>query len=169
MLAKAAQFANNRPMAIDIQDRKLLRALQVDAKQTHAQLGRRVHLSPSAVRRRLAVLRRKRTIQAEIALLDPTVLGRGIVVLTLMSFKKETPRIHNDFERRIRGDSAVLQCHRISGEFDFALFVSAADPADYDQWGRRVLLTNANLDRYSSFIVLSTLKHSPQPLIALAE
>jgi hypothetical protein len=27
---------------------------------------------------------------------------------------------------------------------------------------------NANLDRYSSFIVLSTLKHSPQPLIALA-
>jgi Lrp/AsnC family transcriptional regulator, leucine-responsive regulatory protein len=168
MLAKPAQFANNRGMALDSHDRKLLRALQVNANQTHAELGRRVHLSPSSVRRRLMALRRNRTIQSEIALLDPTVLGRGIVVLILMSFKKETPRIHNDFERRIRAESAVLQCHRISGEFDFALFVSAADPSEYDQWGRRVLLTNANLDRYSSFIVLSTLKHSPQPLITLA-
>jgi Lrp/AsnC family transcriptional regulator, leucine-responsive regulatory protein len=166
-LAIPAQFANNRGMALDSHDRKLLRALQVDANQTHTELGRRVHLSPSSVRRRLAALRRNRAIQGEIALLDPTLLGRGIVVLILMSFKKETPRIHNDFERRIRNDAAVLQCHRITGEFDFALLIAAADPADYDAWARRVLLTNANLDRYSSFIVLSTLKHSPQPLIAL--
>lgn len=153
-------------MALDSHDRKLLHALQIDANQTHAELGRRVHLSASSVRRRLATLRRNRTIQSEIALLDPAVLGGGIVVLTLMSFKRETPRIHNDFERRIRSDSAVLQCHRISGEFDFALLLSAADPSGYDQWARRVLLTNSNLDRYSSFIVLSTLKLSPQPLIA---
>src|SRR5688572_10183701 len=155
-------------MALDSKDRKLLRELQIDANLTHAELGRRVHLSPSSVQRRLATLRHNRTIRGEIALLDPMVLGKGVVVLTLMSLKKETPRIHNDFERRIRNDPAVLQCHRISGEFDFALFVSAADPAEYDLWGRRVLLTNGNLERYSSFIILTTLKNSPQPLIALS-
>jgi len=167
MLAKPAQFANNRDMALDAQDRKILRALQGNANLTHTELGRRVHLSPSSVRRRLAVLRRNRTIQSEIALLDPAVLGKGIVVLVLMSLKKETPRIHNDFERRIRADSAVLQCHRISGEFDFALFVSAADPSEYDLWGRRALLPDGNLERYSSFIIMTTLKYSPQPLIEL--
>jgi Lrp/AsnC family leucine-responsive transcriptional regulator len=168
-LAKPAQFANNPAMALDAHDRKLLRALQVNANQTHTELARRVHLSPSSVRRRLAVLRRNRTIRGEVALLDPAVLSDGILVLVLLSFKKETPRIHNDFERRIRTDSAVLQCHRISGEFDFALFVRAAEPSDYDQWGRRVLLPEANLARYSSFVVWSTMKHSPQPLITLTE
>jgi Lrp/AsnC family leucine-responsive transcriptional regulator len=168
-LAKSAQFANNPGMTLDSHDRKLLQALQVNANQTHAELGRRVHLSPSSVRRRLAVLRRNRTIRSEVALLDPKVLGEGITVLTLLSFKKENPRIHSDFERRIRGDSAVLQCLKIGGEFDFALLVSAADPSDYDKWGQRALLPDANLVRYSSFIVWSTIKHSPQPLIPLTE
>ena len=89
--------------------------------------------------------------------------------MILLSFKKENARIHSDFERRIRADSAVLQCLKIGGEHDFALLVSAADPADYDQWGQRALLPHANLIRYSSFIVWATIKHSPQPLIALTE
>jgi DNA-binding Lrp family transcriptional regulator len=152
-------------MTLDALDRKLLRALQVNANQTHAELGRHVHLSPSSVRRRLAALRRNRIIRGEVALLDPKVLGDGILVLTLLSFKKENPRIHIDFERRIRADSAVVQCLKIGGEMDFALLVSAADPDDYDKWGQRALLKDANLVRYSSFIVWSTLKQSPQPLI----
>ncbi len=156
-------------MALDAHDRKLLRALQMDANQTHAELGRRVHLSTSAVRRRLAVLRRNRTIRAEVALLDPAVLGGGVMVMVLLSFAKETPRIHTDFERRIRNDPAVLQFHEVGGEIDFALFVWAADPTDYNEWGRRVLLIDPNLVRYSSFIVWSTLKHSPQPLISVGE
>jgi Lrp/AsnC family transcriptional regulator, leucine-responsive regulatory protein len=156
-------------MALDAHDRKLLRALQVNARQTHAELARRVHLSPSSVRRRLAVLRRNRTILGEVALLDPKVLGDGILVLTLLSFKKENPRIHNDFERRIRSDPAVMQCLKIGGEIDFAILVKAADPSDYDKWGQRSLLTNASLVRYSSFIVWSTIKQSPQPLISLTE
>jgi Lrp/AsnC family transcriptional regulator, leucine-responsive regulatory protein len=156
-------------MALDALDRKLLRALQVSANQTHAELGRRVHLSPSSVRRRLAMLRRNRIIRGEVALLDPKVLGDGILVLILLSFKKENPRIHNDFERRIRADSAVVQCLKVGGEIDFALLVKAADPSDYDKWGQRSLLTDANLVRYSSYIVWSTIKHSPQPLITLTE
>lgn len=165
-MAKTAQFANNRVMALDAHDRKLLRALQVNANQTHTELARRVHLSPSSVRRRLAVLRRNRTIRGEVALLDPAVLD-GILVLVLLTFKKDSPNLHSDFERRIRADSAVLQCYKIGGEFDFALYVRAADPDDYDTWTRGALLGEMNIGRYSSFIVWSTIKHSPQPLIAL--
>jgi DNA-binding Lrp family transcriptional regulator len=61
----------------------------------------------------------------------------------------------------------VLECHRIGGEIDFALMVHATDPTDYDQWGRRTLLTDSNLERYSSFVVWSTVKQVPQMLIPL--
>lgn len=156
-------------MTLDAHDRKLLRALQVNANQTHTELGRRVHLSPSSVRRRLAVLRRNRIIRGEVALLDPAVLDDGVMVLALMAFKKENQRIHNDFERRIRADTAVLDCYVIGGEFDFALMVHAADPASYHRWARSVLLADANIGRYSSFIVWTTMKHGPQRLISLAD
>jgi Lrp/AsnC family transcriptional regulator, leucine-responsive regulatory protein len=156
-------------MTLDAQDRRLLRALQVNTNQTHAELGRRAHMSASSVRRRLKVLRRNRTIRSEVALLDPAVLGAGITVLTLVSFKKENPRIHTDFEQRIRADPEVLQIHVLGGEIDFALLVHAPDPASYEEWGRRVLLTDVNLARYSSFIVWTTMKHNPQPLISLDE
>ena len=163
----AAQFANNRLMSLDAHDRKLLRALQVNANQTHGELARRVHLSPSSVRRRLAVLRRNHTILGEVALLDPAVLD-GILVLVLLSFKKDSPTFHRDFERRMRADSAVFRCYKIGGEFDFALCVRAADPDDYDKWTRRALLGEPNIGRYSSFIVWATIKDNPEPLISLS-
>jgi DNA-binding Lrp family transcriptional regulator len=63
--------------------------------------------------------------------------------------------------------AAVLECYRIGGEIDFALMVRAIDPADYDKWDRRALLTDSNIERYSSFVVWSTAKHGAQPLISL--
>ena len=45
----------------------------------------------------------------------------------------------------------------------------AADPSDYDTGGQRALLPDTNLVRYSSFIVWSTIKQNPQPLITLTE
>ena len=67
-------------MALDSLDRKLLRALQANANQTHAELGRArslVAVFGAAASRRAEA---QRTIRSEVALLDPKVLGAGILV-----------------------------------------------------------------------------------------
>lgn len=152
-------------MKLDALDRKLLRALQRDARQTHAALGRRVHLSASSVRRRLESLRRRGVIRAEVALLDSAAFPRSVSVVVMLAFARESTRIYTEFQRRMRADPAVLQCFSIAGEYDFALLVQAADAAAFEQWGHKHLLSDSNIARYSSFVVWSTVKQDVQPLL----
>ncbi len=154
-------------MELDVTDRRLLRALQRDARQTHEQLGRAVHLSASSVRRRLTALRAAGVIRAEVALLGDQAFGKSITVIALVAFERESTRTYRDFRRRMLADAAVLQCHSISGEYDFVLTVAARDPAHYESWSQRVLLGDGNIARYDSFVVWSTVKNDPQPQVSL--
>ncbi len=154
-------------MKLDMLDRKLLRALQRNAQQTHAALGRRVHLSASSVRRRLESLRRRGVIRAEVALLDASAFPKSVSVVVMVAFARESTRVYAEFKRRMRADPAVLQCFSIAGEYDFALLVQATDVAAFEQWGQAQLLADGNIARYSSFVVWSTVKHEMQPLVPL--
>jgi DNA-binding Lrp family transcriptional regulator len=151
--------------ALDEHDRRLLAALQVSTRRTLEDLSRLVALSPSSVRRRLERLRRNGAIRAEIALLDPAVLEQGIRVLTLVNFAREGASVYREFRRRIASEPRVLQCFSISGQYDFALLCAARDPADYEKWGERVLLSNPSIGRYDSFVVWSTVKELAQPML----
>lgn len=164
-MAKKASDARSEAPKLDVHDRQLLLAMQVSTRRTLEELSRLVALSPSSVRRRLDRLRSSGAIRAEIALLDPAVLEQGIRVLTMVSFAKEGSSVYREFRRRIVSEPRVLQCFSISGQFDFALLVAARDPADYEQWGERVLLSNPSIGRYDSFVVWSTVKELAQPLL----
>lgn len=164
-MAKKDTGVKNPAYALDEHDRRLLAALQVSTRRTLEDLSRLVALSPSSVRRRVERLRRNGAIRAEIALLDPAVLEQGIRVLTLVSFAREGTSVYREFRRRISSEPRVLQCFSISGQYDFALLCAARDPADYEQWGERVLLSNPNIGRYDSFVVWSTVKELAQPML----
>jgi DNA-binding Lrp family transcriptional regulator len=164
-MAKKAATAEKPSRSLDAQDRRLLAELQVSTRKTLEELSRTVALSPSSVRRRLERLRRSGAIRAEIALLDPAVLEQGIRVLTLVSFAREGASIYREFRRRISSEPRVLQCFSISGQYDFALLCAARDPADYEQWGERTLLSNPSIGRYDSFVVWSTVKELAQPML----
>jgi Lrp/AsnC family transcriptional regulator, leucine-responsive regulatory protein len=152
---------------LDDFDRALLDHLQSDATLTHAQLGERVHLSASSVRRRIDRLHEQGAIEKIVALLGPA-LQTGVTVIVSVSFAHETPEIYRDFRAQMRADSCVLQCYSVAGSEDFVLIVSASSPADYEQWGERELMSNINIRRYSSQVVWSTVKFSTKrPIAAL--
>jgi Lrp/AsnC family leucine-responsive transcriptional regulator len=154
-------------MKLDAQDRKLLRAMQRDARQTHAALGRKIHLSASSVRRRLEGLRRRGVIRAEVALLDPAAFPQSISIVVLVAFTRESARVYADFQRRMRADTSVMHCYSIAGEYDFALLVQAPNAAAFEQWGHKQLLADGNIARYSSFVVWSTVKQEMQPALPM--
>lgn len=164
-MARKAAIAPSIALRLDDYDRRLLAAMQISTSRTLEELSRLIALSPSSVRRRLERLRRSGAIRAEIALLDPAVLEQGIRVLTLVSFAKEGASVYREFRKRIASEPRVLQCFSISGQYDFALLCAAKDPADYELWGERVLLSNPNIGRYDSFVVWSTVKELAQPLL----
>lgn len=136
---------------LDEFDRAILDIVQRDNRLSHAAIGARVHLSASAVRRRLDSLRERGVISAEVAIVDPATLGDTFIVQ--VTFAKEDPTAVAAFRARMEKEPAVAQCFAVSGEVDYWLVVHADSPAAYHAWGERVLLSDPAIARYSTSVV----------------
>jgi len=64
---------------LDALDRKLLAALQLNNRQSMADLGEAVGLSEPATRRRVTRLRRNGYIFADVSLIDPARVGITVI------------------------------------------------------------------------------------------
>jgi Lrp/AsnC family transcriptional regulator, leucine-responsive regulatory protein len=142
---------------LDAKDQEIIRQLQNDAHQTMAELGARVHLSESSVRRRVEQLRSKGVITRFAAIINPDYLG-GVQVIVHVSFAQESPQIYARFRAHMQQLDEVEQCYSTAGDVDFVLIVRAADLASYEAWGERELMSWKEIKRYSSQVVWSVVK-----------
>ena len=143
-------------MELDEFDLAILDIVQRDNQLSHGRIGTEVNLSASAVRRRLLAMRSAQIIVADVALTDPA--KRGLTFITSVTFDREEPAAYEDFENRMLAEPAVAQCYSVSGDYDFILMVYAETPAAYAAWGKRVLMPNPAIGRYSTAIVWSRVK-----------
>jgi Lrp/AsnC family leucine-responsive transcriptional regulator len=145
-------------ISLDRHDCRILDMVQDDSRMTHAQIGDRVGLSPSSVRRRLETLRKTGVIRSEVALIDPDALGDSVLLVVLVTFERECVASHDAFRRAMVKCPEVLQCYSIGGQFDFVLIVKASSPKAYEEWSSRVIGPLADIRRLDAFVVWSTVK-----------
>ena len=145
---------------LDDFDRAILRVVQENNLLTHAEIGERVNLSPSSVRRRLSALREAGVIAADVSILDPAVLGRTITVIVSVMFEKETPEAYEAFRKRMLKAPEVSQCYSVAGLVDFVLICHARDLAEHEKWAERVLMADPVIKRSTSQVVWSRTKFS---------
>ena len=143
-------------MNLDGFDLAILNIVQKDNMRSHASIGDEVGLSPSSVRRRLASMRERGVIIADIALTDASRMGLSFI--TSIAFEREAPDIYENFRKQMANEPAVSQCYSVSGDFDFILIVHAETPEAYEVWGERILMPNPVIRRYSTSIVWSRTK-----------
>ena len=98
---------------IDETDRRLLDELQDDARRSHAELGRRVGLSPPAVTERVRRLTDEGVIRGFHADVDPRALGYDLSVIIRI---RPSPRQLHKVAELARETPEVVECHRITGE-----------------------------------------------------
>jgi Lrp/AsnC family transcriptional regulator, leucine-responsive regulatory protein len=146
-------FANLDPFDLAILD-----AIQDDSSLPHATIGARVNLSGSAVRRRIAVMKRAGVIERERALLAFDALGPRVRLLVSVVFDRESPAIYDGFRAAMIAEPWVTHCFSTAGTTDFMLIVEAPSVSDYERWGERVLMSNTDIKRYESTVVWSTVK-----------
>lgn len=117
-------------------DRELLRLLQDDGRLSNAQLAEQVSLSPSACLRRLQRLEESGVIQGYRANLSAEAIGRPMTVFIEVTLSGQGNAALDAFERAVAACPAVLECHLMSGDFDYLLRVAVADMADYEHLHR---------------------------------
>jgi Lrp/AsnC family transcriptional regulator, leucine-responsive regulatory protein len=123
-------------MQLDKLDRDLLRLLQAEGRLTNTELAQRIGLSPSACFRRLQRLEQS-VIAGYAAVLDGEAIGRPTTVFIEVTLTGQGSPVLDAFERAVAACPDVLECHLMSGDFDYLLRVAVADMRDYERVHRQ--------------------------------
>jgi Lrp/AsnC family transcriptional regulator, leucine-responsive regulatory protein len=143
---------------LDKTDRKLLNELQRDSRQSVAELALKAGLSPSACHRRIKLLEEAGTIENYTAVIDRAALGLSNEFFVEVSLSAQTGEAFEHFEKAVQRIPEILECHLMSGQFDYLLRIVAADAADYERIHRSKISRLPGVQRIQSSLALRTVK-----------
>ena len=150
---------------MDRTERKILRELQLDAKQSNASLAAKVGLSESACLRRVRGLEQAGVIERYMAVLNAAKLGMTVGFIIRITLKSQTDRDLSAFEQAIRAVPEVAECDLTTGESDYVLRVVARDSADFERLHSKVLTKLPGVSRVdSSFVLRPVVKNAGLPI-----
>lgn len=145
---------------LTVLDRKLLRVLQKDASLSHAALAEQVGASPASVWRRIRILEQTGVLGANVRLVDPALVRRGVSVMLQVRMRSHAVEQRLDFEAFIQNRPEIMECHSMSGEWDYLMRIVAADVADYERFLMREMLNHPNVATSASHFSLSQVKYT---------
>lgn len=147
---------------LDRIDKAILRALQRDASISNIALARKVSLSPAACLRRVERLKGFGLIHGIVALLNPVPLNAGTLVLIGVVLDRSTPESFADFEKAAQKVSGCMECHCVSGEFDYFMLIRTQDNESFNKLHAEQLLYLPRVRQIRSFFVLKQVLSTTQ-------
>ena len=143
---------------LDKTDKIILSELQKNAQRPIAELAQRAGLSPSSCHRRVKLLEAKGVIVGYTANLDRAALGLANEFFVEVSLSAQTEEAFEKFEKAVQRVAEILECHLMSGQFDYLLRAVAADAADYERIHRSRISRLPGVQRIQSSLALRTVK-----------
>ena len=143
---------------IDEISARILQELSRDARQPNTALAARVGLSPSATLRRVQELERAGVIRGYRAVLDRAATGRGFLAYVTVGLGEHTKAAQEGFERAVALFPEVVECHNVTGAFEYLLRVEAAHLAAYKLFHTDKLGTLSQVRRITTHVVMGSPK-----------
>ncbi len=143
---------------IDRIDRHILRELAKDARQPNTRLAGKVGLSPSACLRRVQELERQGIISGYRAVVDRKKLGSGFLAYVAVGLADHGKPSLIAFERAMSLAPEVLECHEVTGSYEYLLRVQVADLDAYKHFHSEVLGVLPHVTSIVTHVVMSSTK-----------
>ena len=112
---------------MDKLDLKILDLLQTDGRMSNVDLSEKIHLSPPQCLRRVRVLEEQGVIRRYAALVAPAAIGLNVTAFVALSLDRAQFKQVRDVESVIKSFPEIIECHTISGDFDYLIKVVAHD------------------------------------------
>jgi Lrp/AsnC family transcriptional regulator, leucine-responsive regulatory protein len=145
---------------LDAIDRRLLLALQENARLSATELAERIGLTVSPCLRRLRQLEEAGVITGYATVLDQAKVGLPVSVFVSIKLERQTEDGLAKFEAAIKRAPEVLDCYLMTGPRDYLLRVAARDLADYERFVKGTLTRIPGIASIESSFALSQVKHS---------
>ena len=148
------------PPPIDALDRQLLIALQGDARASTAALARRFKLSGPGLQKRLDKLEQRGVIRRYATIVQRQAVGLDLLCFVHVMLAHHRPDSIKRFPGRIEKLPEVLECHFLTGEYDYLLKVVVANHDHLERFLFEKLMKVDGVDRIRTSIVVKEVKAS---------
>jgi Lrp/AsnC family leucine-responsive transcriptional regulator len=153
-------FQNEKTMTLDATDKKLLYLLQTDCKKTTKELSLKLNLSVTAVYERIKKLEREGIIDKYVVLLNHSKIEKGFVVFCHLKLIQHTKEFIDTFEKQAVQLKEVLECHHVSGDYDYILKIVVKDMEAYRTFLVTKLTTLEHIGSTHSTFMISEVKNT---------
>lgn len=154
----ARQQKTQLSTAMDKINERILQHLKRDGRITNAELAESVGLSPSACLRRVQELEKSGVIKGYRAVLAPEKLGIQFIAYVTVGLSSHTKQAQAAFEQAIAGTPEVLECHNVTGSFEYLLRVETASLTSYKQFHTDVLGDIPEVNTITTLVVMDSPK-----------
>jgi DNA-binding Lrp family transcriptional regulator len=145
---------------LDSLDRQLLSYLQNDARVPTAELARRLELSGPGLQKRLRKLESEGVIRGYATVINREAVGLDLLCFIHVTLAHHRPNSVKQFPDRIKNMPEVLECHFLTGEFDYLLKVVVANHDHLQKFLFGKLMKAGGVDRTRTSIVVKEVKTS---------
>lgn len=143
-------------------DRAILRELQADGHLSNADLARRINLSPPATHARVRRLEQLGYIRQYTALVDREKLGYDLLCFVQVTLQLHQPEQVWSFPEHIRQLPEVLECHHVTGDYDYLLKIITRNRKDLEHFLMERLTPIPGVARIQTNVVLDEVKAMTQ-------
>lgn len=143
---------------LDNVDIKILDLLQKDAQLSNLELSKRVNLSAPAVHARIKRLESEGYIKKQVAILNHEKLGFDLLCFVFMSTNLHQAEKLEALEGTLESIKEVLECHCLTGEYDYLLKVACKDRKELEMFIRK--LNELGITKIQTSLALRGIKDS---------
>jgi Lrp/AsnC family leucine-responsive transcriptional regulator len=143
---------------MDNYDKNILKHLQEDGRMSNLLLAERIHLSAPQTLRRVRSLEEQGVIRGYVAQVSAASIGLAVMAFVSLSLDREQFRNVREVERNIMAFPDIIECHTISGDFDYLLKVVAPDLKSLSQFLTDSLMQVPGVATLRSMICMEEIK-----------
>lgn len=137
-------------------DLQILDMLKTNSRMTSSEISKVIHLSVPSVAERIRKLEKNGFIDQFTVKLNRQAMGQNCMVYIFVQLHGSEETLK--FRDTIVKSTYVLECHHISGEYDYLLKVALPDISELERFITNTLKSNHNIARSNTVFILSTLK-----------
>jgi DNA-binding Lrp family transcriptional regulator len=141
---------------LDRIDLKILAQLQKSGRITNVELADAVGLSPSPCLTRVKRLEQAGYITGYGAQINLHKLGEFLTVFTEVTLQDHKSTDFARFEAKIRTVDEIIECHLVSGGYDYLLKFVTPGVSHYQALIEYLLESNIGIEKYFSYIVIKS-------------
>lgn len=146
-------------------DKKILTELQVNGRISNIDLSKKVGLSPTPCLERVRRLERTGVIEGYQAVLNAEAVGANMLVFVEITLEKTAQDVFSDFSKAVEKLDEILECHLVSGSFDYLLKTRVKNMASYRKLLGETLLKLPSVSASRTYVVMEEVKSNrPIPI-----